>query len=202
MVSDSPIRQQILELAIEAIDEGGEPAIRVSQLVEAAGVAIPTLYHHFGSREGLIEEAQAERFIRALRADANAFIKGVNACKNKKELVRVIQRLFDDRMLPERSEVRWKRVNALGASYARPSLAERIVRAHDDIVTQIALALIPFQREGIIRQDIDLRAVIAWYNGSVIGRNLVEIAPSTIDAKQWERTFNEAVLFTLFGSDD
>ena len=199
MVSDSPIRQQILELAIEAIDEGGEPAIRVSQLVEAAGVAIPTLYHHFGSREGLIEEAQAERFIRALRADADAFIQGVNACKTKKELIRVIQKLFDDLRLPERSEVRWRRVNALGASYARQPLAERIVKAHDEIVTQIALALMPFQREGIIRQDIDLRAVIAWYNGTVIGKALVEIAPSTIDVAQWDRTFNEAVFTTLFG---
>ena len=199
MVSDSPIRQQLLELAIEAIDEGGEPAIRVSQLVEAAGVAIPTLYHHFGSREGLIEEAQAERFIRALRADADAFVAGVNACRSKKDLVRVIRKLFDDRKLPERSEVRWKRVNALGASYARPSLAERIVQAHDDIVTQIALALMPFQREGIIRQNIDLRAVIAWYNGAVIGKNLIEIAPSTIDVNQWDRTFDEAVLTTLFG---
>jgi AcrR family transcriptional regulator len=199
MASDSPIRQQLLELAIQAIDEGGEPGIRISQLVEAAGVAIPTLYHHFGSREGLIEEAQAERFIRALRMDADVFTAGVATCKTKKDLVRVVRKLFADRKLAERAEVRWRRVNALGATYARPSLAERIVRAHDDIVTEIALALMPFQREGLIRQDIDLRAVIAWYNGSLLGKNLVEIAPSSIDLDQWDRTLDEATLYILFG---
>lgn len=199
VTGETPVKQRLLELAVQTIDESGEPGIRVNQLAESAGVTIPTLYHYFGSREGLIEEAQAERFIRAFRTDVNNLVAALAECKTKKDLVRELQRLFKARRSQDRSLGRWQRVNALGASYARPTLAERIVRIHDDLVTQVALALMPFQRQGFIRQDIDLRAVIAWYNGAVIGKNLIEISNSSIDANEWDRTLDEAVFVILFG---
>ena len=202
VAGESPVKQRLLELAIQSIDESGETSVRVNQLAEAGGVTLATLYHHFGSREGLIEEAQAERFIRAFRADVENLVSALAGCKTKKDLVRELRRLFAARRGDERSLVRWQRLNALGASYARPTLAAKIVRAHDDLVTQVALALLPFQRQGFIRGDIDLRAVVAWYNGAVIGKNLIEIAESSIDVSEWDRTLDEAVLMTLFGADN
>lgn len=201
MSGESSVKQRLLELAIQTIDESGEPGIRVNQIAESAGVTIPTLYHHFGSREGLIEEAQAERFIRAFRSDVENLVAALADCTTKNDLVRELHRLFTARRETERSLVRWRRVNALGASFARPTLANKIVRAHDDLVTQVALALLPFQRQGFIRQNIDLRAVVAWYNGAVIGRNLIEISNSSIDANEWDRTLDEAVFAILFGPE-
>jgi len=201
VAGESPVKQRLLELAIQSIDESGEAGIRVNQLAEAAGVTLPTLYHHFGSREGLVEEAQAERFIRAFRTDVEALLAALADCKSKKDLVRELRRVFAARRETGRSLVRWQRVNALGASYARPTLAEKIVRAHDELVTQVALALLPFQRQRFIRQDIDLRAVVAWYNGSVIGKNLIEISNSSVDAHEWDRTLDEAVFAVLFGPE-
>ena len=199
MSAESTVKQRLLELAIQTIDESGEPGIRVNQLAESAGVSIPTLYHHFGSREGLIEEAQVERFIRALRRDAEALIQQLGKCKTKNDLLKAIRQLFDSRKAKGRALTRWQRMNALGATYARPTLAERIVSSHDDVVTRIALALLPFQRQGFIRQDIDLRAVVAWYNGALLGKNLVQISESAIDLAEWDRVFDEAVFAVLFG---
>lgn len=199
MSAESTVKQRLLELAIQTIDESGEPGIRVNQLAESAGVSIPTLYHHFGSREGLIEEAQVERFIRALRRDAEALVQQLGKCKTKADLLETLHQLFKNRKAKGRALTRWQRMNALGATYARPTLAERIVSSHDDVVTQIALALLPFQRQGFIRQDIDLRAVIAWYNGALLGKNLVQISESAIDLAEWDRVFDEAVFAVLFG---
>lgn len=193
------MKQRLLELAIQTIDESGEPGIRVNQLAESAGVSIPTLYHHFGSREGLIEEAQVERFIRALRRDADALVQQLGKCKTKAELMNAIHQLFKNRKAKGRALTRWQRMNALGATYARPTLAERVVSSHDEVVTNIALALLPFQRKGFIRQDIDLRAVVAWYNGALLGKNLVQISESAIDLAEWDRVFDEAVFAVLFG---
>ena len=80
-----------------------------------------------------------------------------------------------------------------------PSLAERITKAHDELATRTALALAPFQRKGIIRQDIDLRAVVAWYNGAVLGKNLVQIGNSDIDQAEWNRILVMATHAVLFG---
>ena len=199
MSGESSVKQLLLELAIQTIDESGEPGIRVNQLAESAGVSIPTLYHHFGSREGLIEEAQVERFIRALRRDADALVQQLGKCKTKAELMNAIHQLFKNRKAKGRALTRWQRMNALGATYARPTLAERVVSSHDEVVTNIALALLPFQRKGFIRQDIDLRAVVAWYNGALLGKNLVQISESAIDLAEWDRVFDEAVFAVLFG---
>ena len=199
MASASPVKQRLLELAIEAIDESGEPGIRVSELAQAAGIGLPTLYHYFGNREGLIEEAQAERFIRALRDDAVQLIALLKTCVTKKDLRAALSQAFDSRRSSDRATIRWQRLNALGATYARPALAERIIKDHDEIITQVALALLPFQRKGFIRQDVDLVAVIAWYNGIVMGKNLVEIGNSSVNIEEWERIVDESMVNILFG---
>lgn len=193
------MKQTLLELAIATIDESGETGIRVSQIVESAGVTIPTLYHYFGSREGLIEEAQVERFIRALRADVDAFVVQLGSCTTRADLENALLNLITALDLPGRDKVRWQRLNAVGSTYARPDLAIRIVQAHDEVVDVAARALAPFQRQGLVRQDIDLHALIAWFNGAVIGKNLVQIATSTVDVKEWDRTFLEATSAVLFG---
>ena len=194
------VKETILEIAISTLDSSGESGIRVSQIVEQAGVTLPTLYHHFGNREGLIESAQVERFIRALREDVQGFIREVETCSTTGDLQKILANLIEALNLPNRAIMRWRRINAIGSTYARPHLAQMIVDAHDELVNQAALALLPLQRQGIIRRDIDLRAVVAWFNGAVVGKNLVEIAHSSIDVQQWDRTLLEATSALLFGS--
>lgn len=199
MRQPSPVRSTILDITVSMLDELGEAGIRTHQIADEAGVSVPTLYHHFGNREGLIEEAQVERFIRAFRADAKRFGEAMKTCTTRDGLEAALRDLFAARDTEERALVRWKRLNALGSTYARPTLAHRITQAHNELVTEIALAMLPLQRTGLLRQDIDLRAVIAWYNGAILGKNLAQIPGSDIDVAQWERTMNEAVFAVLFG---
>lgn len=200
-MSDRGSRQKILELAIAVIDEHGEQAIRTNHLAAEAGTTPPTLYHYFGSREGLIEQAQAERFLRSLVADVDFFVSQLDTVKTEKQLCQVVADLFAQRDSTARNAVRWKRLNALGSAYARNGLERRISEVHNEVATKVADALAPFQQKGFLRQDVDLRAVVAWYNGALLGKALVTMDGSDIDAGQWERTMNEAVLFTLFGPD-
>ena len=193
------LREKILELAIKVIDEQGEQGIRTNALAFEAGTTPPTLYHYFVSREGLIEEAQVERFVRSISIDIDLLITQLKKAKTKKDLLKGISDLFERRDTAQRATLRWRRMNAVGATFARPSLAERIAEAHNELVSRAAIALSPFQRQGIIRQDIDLRAVVAWYNGAVLGKTLSSLPGSDIDNEQWERTMNEATLHVLFG---
>ncbi len=198
MAMESSVKQTILELAIKTIDESGEPGIRVSQLSEAAGVAIPALYHHFGSREGLIEAAQVERFARSLREDADAFAALMKTSSSRDDVKRAIEELVTRIGTPERVLARWRRMNAVGATYARPALTEAISRAHEEVINSVANSMMPLQRQGIIRQDIDLRTVVAWFNGSSLGRTLVDMNESSVDLDQWSRTLREATYAVLF----
>jgi len=124
----------------------------------------------------------------------------LNNYTTEKDLRSALSKTFDSRRSSQRAHIRWQRLNALGATYARPALAERITQEHDAIITHVALALLPFQRKGFIRADVDLVALIAWYNGMVIGKNLLEIGNSSVNVAKWEKIVDEAILHALFGS--
>ena len=195
----SNLRDTILDLAIGVIDEHGEQAIRTNKIAAEAGTTPPTLYHYFGSREGLIEEAQAERFARSITLDVGVLVQRLSTAVSRDDVRQALLELFRQRDTAEREAARFGRVNALGAAFARPTLARRISEINNNLASQAAGALAPFQRQGLIRQDIDLRAVTAWYTSSSIGKALVTLEGSDINVREWERTMNEAVLHVLFG---
>lgn len=57
MADQSPIAQQILQVAIRLFAEKGYEATSTREIVEAAGVTKPMLYYYFQSKEGLCRAA-------------------------------------------------------------------------------------------------------------------------------------------------
>lgn len=49
-------KKRILECALELFWAKGYDAVGVQEIVNAAGVTKPTLYHYFGKKEGLLQE--------------------------------------------------------------------------------------------------------------------------------------------------
>lgn len=66
-------RQRLLEVALEQFAHRGYDATGVQDVVEAAGVTKPTLYHYYGSKRGLLEalvQDQSAEFLAELRSAA------------------------------------------------------------------------------------------------------------------------------------
>lgn len=55
-------RSNILSCALTLFAARGYDAIGVQEIVQAAGVTKPTLYHYFGSKRGVLESLVRERF--------------------------------------------------------------------------------------------------------------------------------------------
>jgi AcrR family transcriptional regulator len=198
-VSDVSTKQKLLDAAIRTINDKGEAGLRIDDLLNEVDVKAPTLYHHFGSREGLIVEAQAERFLRSIRVGTAEIIDAFNSSTTIEDLKKAVRLAVSYRGDESRIQYRLQRLNALGAAYARPDLAVRIVEAHEAQVREVADAMRPFQAKGLIRSDIDIEMVIAWYNGALIGGLLVELEPSTLDANHWSVVMIDAIDHLLFG---
>jgi len=72
-MKESGNRALILEVALELFAARGYDAVGVQEIVEAAGVTKPTLYHYFGSKRGLLEALVREHagaFLGELRGAA------------------------------------------------------------------------------------------------------------------------------------
>lgn len=198
VAEESDTRTRILNLAIAAIDAGGEAAIRVNHLVAEAGVTPPVLYHHFGSRDGLVIAAQVARYSRRTYEDIALIGKSVARCTTRDEL-RDMLVLIWTRSLKERASNRWLRTSALGGAYARPALESALAKAQDDIVAQLRDILEPFRERGWLRPGIDLTSTVAWHHSLLISRVHIERGQQLVDPKEWDRLTIEALVRAFFG---
>lgn len=52
-ISEEPVRDRLLQAALDVFNRKGYAAASVREIVDAAGVTKPSLYYYFGSKEGL-----------------------------------------------------------------------------------------------------------------------------------------------------
>lgn len=194
-------RDRLLELAVAAIDEGGEASIRVNHLAAAVGVTPPFIYYHFGNRDGLVAAAQVERYIRRLRDDVVAFERALGQCTSADQLRAVLVATWHQ-SFTERSASRWVRLNAIGSAYARPELEAAIVRAQDHLMRTIARLLEPYRDRGWMRPGLDLATVAAWQQGLLLSRALVERGSEVVDLEEWDRLTVASLTEICFADPD
>ncbi len=64
MPSPATTRETLLETALRLLEERGPAALRVRDLAAAAGQSTMGVYHHFGSKQGLLEQLYLHGFER------------------------------------------------------------------------------------------------------------------------------------------
>jgi AcrR family transcriptional regulator len=192
-------RTRILDLAVAAIDAGGEAALRVADIVSEAGVTPPVLYHYFASREGLVVAAQIERYTRQTHADIAAIARAVAACESRGDL-RTALLVTWQRSLAQRAESRWRRTSVVGSAYARPELEAAIARAQDEIVAGLVAIFEPCRERGWLRSEIDLPSTVAWHHGVLISRVFIERGALEVDPLEWDRLTLDALERAFFGA--
>ena len=192
-------RDRLLDLAVAAIDAGGEASLRVTSIIEAAGVTPPVLYYHFGNREGLVVAAQTERYTRQTRADIAAIGTAVARCGSADDLRATLVGIWT-RSLAERAESRWRRTSVLGSAYGRPDLEAAIAEAQDWIVGALVEILEPCRQRGWLRPGIDLTSTVAWHHSLLIGRVHIEHGVNQVDPREWDRLTIDALERAFFGS--
>ncbi|MDH6239286.1 TetR/AcrR family transcriptional regulator [Aurantimicrobium minutum] len=57
-------KDRLLAAAVEVIDNSGIKELRIRDIAALAGVKEPSVYHFYGSRDALVEAAQAFRYTR------------------------------------------------------------------------------------------------------------------------------------------
>lgn len=197
MSTDS--RSRILDLAVAAIDAGGEAAVRVNDIAAEAGVTPPALYHHFGSRDGLVIAAQVARYSRQAMDDTARIGKEVAKCTSRDELRATLVDIWT-RVIAQRGSSRWVRTSALGSAYARPELEAALAKAQDELIAGLSSILEPCRDKGWLRPDIDLTSAVAWQHSVLLGRISIERGQTLVDPQEWNRLTLEAFVHAFFGS--
>ena len=93
MDDKSTAKQNILDSALALFSAKGYEGVAVSELATAAGITKPTLYYHFGSKEGLFEAVCRENYDRLNRVIADSAAYHANPENYDEDIYRTLHRV-------------------------------------------------------------------------------------------------------------
>jgi len=186
----------ILHPAMADMEETGEASVRVARILEESESSYGSIYHHFGSREGLVQAALVERYVATLSLGLEEFRAAVEAATTVDDVVALVISEVERCGSSEPSKNRHRRINALGAAVYRPEVLAEIARHQSAHYDNVARALVILQDRGLIDASVSLRAFSSWFLGLVLSRFFAEIdEPSNLDA--WSSQTVDATLTVL-----
>ena len=190
----------MLQMAIEAIERGGEASVRVREVSDATGVSFASLYHFFGSREGLVEEALTEIYVRSVRNFTVTIAARFAQCDDVESFRLAIREISLTAYDLGRSPLRFTRLSVLGGVAGRPQLVARVAAAQQEANETLAGAIRVTQERGWIHPKLDLTTFAAWMTGLTLGRAIIELDPSSTDGAAWNEMSVAALLAVSTGS--
>jgi AcrR family transcriptional regulator len=190
-------RERLLKATAAAIDKGGEGAVRIRDLTKSCNITAPSIYHFFGSREGLIDAAQAFRFSRGQLQIGDAFASAIHKCKNKTQFVELAHQFLTIIFSYERRAIRNLRLNVLGNAVNRPDLSKELAQVQDESDRIVGGALRYAQTKGWVRNDFNAEMFAAWLVGIVNSRRLIEMNGMHPLADEWDVIARRSICMTL-----
>ena len=190
--------QRILERTIQVIETAGEAAIRTNPIAFECGVTPPILYRAFGSREGLIIAAQAERYRRSTEVAMSYLFRYIGEANSREQLRENIATSLNFIFSEQRSENRRLRADVIGSSMSRPELREHLIRIDKEYAAAIVERYQPAVESGWLAADRDYAVVALWAQGIINARVMGDTGAGTETLKAWDDLSKRAILSAIF----
>ena len=176
---------KLLAVTAKELDRVGLAKVDVESLLKKSKISKGSLYHHFGSKNGLLAAAAAQQFVTYLQSEGADFRTLIENCGSKKEFLKLVAGIMKITSLKKNREFRQKRVRAIAMSFNEKNLS-KVIKAHQLVVTQyLAETFAIAQKRGWINPDIDLVALSYFFQGVFVGHVLLDITNEVEYNEQW-----------------
>lgn len=176
----------VLEAVAERLETSDESTIRIPEICEATGVNYGSVYHHFGSREGVIDAAYEKIFTRLVEEDLE-LLHGVNlAATSFDQYVAAMAPLIDVMAHgDERRARRALRLRVVAVSHTRPHLRALIAQAQAGLTDELADIVRYGQVRHWLRDDLSAQSIAVMTLALIFGRNLEDVSARPISDAEW-----------------
>lgn len=177
-------RERVLSVAVQVLESRGEAALRIAEVAEAAGVALGLVSYHFGGRDGLIVAAQQRRFAGLVGEDGAAFQRILDDVKTPAELNAALTDLSRAVLDSRRAQIRLSRIAAIATTFGRDDSYAITGEIVDQLLTDYSALITQAQSRGLIRTDLDARAIATFVQSYALGLVLYDLDPTSPSAQQ------------------
>ena len=165
-------RDAIIAATIRAIEIGGEASVRVTEVAREAGVTQGMVSYYFKDREGLISEANIERFSAVGEADNTQLVEAARAVATKDEFYGLLCTVTRTIVSEDRAVNRRVRTSVIGSVANRPDLQASVARELDKLISGTEEVIKVAIDRGFASPDLHPRAmaemIIAYTQGLVV----------------------------------
>jgi AcrR family transcriptional regulator len=190
----APVMRSVLEAVAERLRDEDESRLRIPEICAATGVNYGSIYHHFGSREGVIDAAYAMIFSEIVERDLAAMRRSVETTTTFGGFLTAAQQMLDDVANGDgRRSNREMRLRIVAASVTRPELRSTISASQARFTAELAAIVEVCQKRGWMRSDVGARPVAVILQAVVFGRNLDDLSADPIPEAEWT-----ACIYQLF----
>lgn len=192
----------ILATTINVLETSGEAAVRLASIADDAGVAIGLIGYHFGGREGLIEAAQAERYSQRSLADLEEIEVRISTAGDFGNLIEMLSAFAAEAVAQATLEGnRLRRIALLGSAFGRPELLDHFGAVQRELTDKYERMVHLGQSNGLIRSDLDARAIAVFVQAYALGLVLSDIDPAGPDNEALTKVIISAIAGLLVPAD-
>lgn len=197
-VNDQVLRRLVLDRVVTVIESDGEDAVRVVDVARHVGTAVATVFHLFGSREGLVEAAQVDRYVRDLGSTIEELDVATALASGLDDFRALVIRFVRDLLANGQASTRRSRLAVAGRAASDPGLGAVIGSAHRSLCSGLAAALQRAVDNTWVDPDLNATATAHWMLEMLFARGLAELGDQPLDRRAWDDLALRSVLRTLF----
>jgi len=192
----APVMRTVLDAVAERLRHEDESRLRIPDICAATGVNYGSIYHHFGSREGVIDAAYEMIFSDLIEGDIDAIRRAVMSATTFEDFLAAAQPILDEVSTGDtRRSNRAMRLRIVAASVTRPALRSIISSAQARLTAELASIVEVCQERGWMRRDVAARPAAVVLQAVVFGRNLDDLSADPIPEPEWAAFLHQ--LFAL-----
>jgi AcrR family transcriptional regulator len=179
--------QAVLDAVADRLLVGDELAIRIPEICDATGVNYGSVYHHFGSREGVIDAAYDMIFTRMVEEDLALFEQVNDSVETLEEYITVMAPIVATLSSgPARKKRRAMRIRIVAAAATRPRLKELIGESQGRLTDELRRLTQMAQKNEWLRDDVPAEFLAVLFQILIFGRALDDVSREPIAEELWE----------------
>ena len=184
------------ELTKHGVDE-----FDIEVVLKNSKTARSSLYHHFGSKFGLVYAAQLEELTESLKNDNAVFRLLVETTTSEKEFFGKLTELMQATSTKDFVEFRRDRIRVFSSATSNKKLADSVRAAQVKENLYFAETLEILRDRGWINPQFDLHTVTYMIHGLLFGHVLLDFSRLSEREEEWGDIAISTIIYLLGGSE-
>jgi len=175
----------LIDHALIELNKNGAANFDLDAVLRRSKISKGSLYHHFGSKNGLIVAVETEIIKSGLTSDNQVLRQMIEACKSPQEFFNAIELVIRAGAGEPTREVRRQLIRSIAFAQHDKNLAATLRETSQRGTQYFAETLAIAKQKGWLKNDIELTALSFWLQGIFIGQIMTDITGIETSDEDW-----------------